>query len=84
MLKKKKKNLQTKINKLQEALKKEIEDLRIKQAEMQNIITEIKNSLKGTRMQDTEERISEVEDRQVDSLTQNIKEKKDSKEMKTV
>ena len=84
MLKKKKKNLQTKINKLQEALKKEIEVLRIKQAEMQNTITEIKNSLKGTRMQDTEERISEVEDRQVDSLTQNIKEKKDLKEMKTV
>ena len=37
--------LQAKIDKLQETLSKEIQDLRTKQAEMQNIITEIKNSL---------------------------------------
>ena len=33
--------LEAKIDKLQETLSKEIEDLRIKQAEMQNTITEI-------------------------------------------
>ena len=37
--------LEAKIDKLQETLSKEIQDLRTKQAEMQNIITEIKNSL---------------------------------------
>ena len=37
-----------KIDKLQETLSKEIEDLRIKQAEMQNTITEIENFLEGT------------------------------------
>ena len=36
-----------KIDKLQETLSKEIEDLRIKQAEMQNTITEIKNLLEA-------------------------------------
>ena len=34
--------LEAKIDKLQETLSKEIQDLRIKQAEMQNTITEIK------------------------------------------
>ena len=38
-------------------MNKEIEDLKIKQAEMQNIITEIKNSLEGTnsRIQEADE-----------------------------
>ena len=40
--------LEAKIDKLQETLSKAIEDLRIKQAEMQNTITEIKNSLDAT------------------------------------
>ena len=41
--------LEAKIDKLQETLsKKKIEDLRIKQAEMQHTITEIKNSLYAT------------------------------------
>ena len=35
--------LEAKIDKLQETMSKEIEDLRIKLAEMQNAITEIKN-----------------------------------------
>ena len=37
--------LETKIDKLQETLEEEIEDLRIKQAEMQNAITEIKRKI---------------------------------------
>ena len=35
--------LEAKIDKLQEILNKEIEDLKIQQAEMQNTLTEIKN-----------------------------------------
>ena len=49
---------EAKIDKLQEILSKEIEDLKIKQIEMQNTITKIKKkSLEGTksRMQDAEE-----------------------------
>ena len=41
--------LEAKIDKLPETLSKEIEDLRINQAEMQNKITEIKNSPEGTK-----------------------------------
>ena len=40
--------LEAKIDKLHETLSKEIQDLRIKQAKMQNKITEIKNSLEAT------------------------------------
>ena len=49
--------MEAKTDKLQETLNKEIEDLKIKQAEMQNTITEIKNSLEGatSRIQETEE-----------------------------
>ena len=47
---------------------KEIQDLKLKQAEMQNTITEIKNSLEATnsRIQEAEEPISEVEGRLVE------------------
>ena len=45
------------IYKLQETFSKEIQDLRIKQAEMQNKITKIKNSLEATnsRIEEAEE-----------------------------
>ena len=54
--------LEAKIDTLQETLNKKI-DLKIKLAEMQNTITEIKNSIEGnkTRKQEAEEWISEVE-----------------------
>ena len=50
---------------LQEALTKEIQDIKFKQEEMQTTTTEIKNSLEAanSRIQEAEERISEVEDR---------------------
>ena len=53
---------------LQETLTKEIQDIKLKQEEMQNIITKIKNSLEATnsRIQEAEEQISEVEDRLVE------------------
>ena len=56
--------LEAKIENLQQTLSKEIQDLKLKQAEMQNTITEIKNSLEETlsRIQEAEERISKMED----------------------
>ena len=49
--------LEAKMDNLQETLSKEIPDLRIKQAEVQNAITDIKNSLEATnsRIPGTEE-----------------------------
>ena len=57
-------NLEAKIDKIQETMSKIIGYLRIKQAEIQNTITEI-YSLEATnsRMQEAEEQISEMEDR---------------------
>ena len=54
------KKLVAKIDKLQETLSKEIVDLRIKEAEMQNTITDTKNLLEATnsRIQEAEEQIS--------------------------
>ena len=48
--------LEAKINKLQETLSKEIQDLRIKQAEMQNTTTEIKKFVRSNQQQNTESR----------------------------
>ena len=72
-------NLEAKMDNLQETVSKEIQDLKLKQAEMQNIITEIKNSLEATNsiIQEAEEQISEVEDRLLKiTRKQNRKEKK--------
>ena len=45
--------LEAKMDNLQEILNKEIQDIKLKQAEMQNTITEIKNSLEATNRQNT-------------------------------
>ena len=49
---------------------KEIEDLRNKQGEMNNTITKTKNSLEGSnsRIQETEEQVSKMEDKQVEII----------------
>ena len=49
--------LEAKMDNLQEALSKEIQDLKLKQTEMQHTITEIKNSLEAanSRIQEAEE-----------------------------
>ena len=49
--------LEAKMDNLQETLSKEIQDIKFKQDEMQNIITEIKNSLEAanSRLQEAEE-----------------------------
>ena len=71
--------LEAKMDNLQETLTKEIQDIKLKQEEMQNTITEIKNSLEAanSRIQEAEERISEGEDRLWKLWMQNRKEKKD-------
>ena len=53
---------------LQETLSKEIQDLKLKQVEMQNTITEIKKFIRSNQQQNTEaeEQISEVEERLVE------------------
>ena len=71
--------LEAKMDYLQETLSKEIQDIKLKQEEMQNTITEIENSLEAanSRIQEAEERISEVEDRLVEIMgVWNGKEKK--------
>ena len=62
--------LEAKIDDLQQTMSKEIQDLKLKQAEMKNTIIEIKNSLKAanSRTQEAVEPISEVEDR-VEEIT---------------
>ena len=52
--------LEAKMDNLQETLSKEIQDIKLKQEEMQNIITEIKNSLEAanSRILEAEEQIS--------------------------
>ena len=49
--------LEAKMDNLQETLSKEIQDTKLKQEEMQNTITEIKNSLEAanSRIQEAEE-----------------------------
>ena len=49
--------LEAKMDNLQETLSKEIQDIKLKQEEMQNTITGIKNSLEGanSRIQEAEE-----------------------------
>ena len=57
--------LGAKVDDVQETLTKEIQDIKLKQEETQNTITEIKNPLEAatSRIQEAEEQISEVEDR---------------------
>ena len=69
--------LEEKMGNLQETLSKEIQDIELKQEEMQNTITEIKNSLESanSRIQEAEEGINKVEDRSVEMM--DAEEKKD-------
>ena len=64
------KKLEAKMDNLQETLSKEIQDIKLKQEEMQTTKTKKKNSLQATnsRIQEAEERISEVEDRLVEIM----------------
>ena len=60
------KNLENKMEKMQESINKHLEELKNKHTN--NTITEIKNTLEGinSRISEAEERISELEDKMVE------------------
>ena len=59
------KNLENKMEKMQESINKDLEELKDKHTETNNTITEIKNTLEGinSRISEAEEQISELEDK---------------------
>ena len=59
--------LETKMEKMQEMFNKDLEEIKKSQLKMNNAINEIKITLEGTmtRITETEDRISEVEDKMV-------------------
>ena len=62
------KNLENKMEKMQESVNKDLEKLNNKHTETNNTITEIKNTLKGinSRVSEAEEQIGELEDKMVE------------------
>ena len=62
------KNLENKMEKMQESINKDLEELKNKHTETNNTITEIKNSVEGinSRISEAEEQISELEDKMVE------------------
>ena len=61
------KNLENKMEKMQESINKDLEELKNKHTETNNTITEIKNTLEGINSRIPEaERISELEDKMVE------------------
>ena len=63
-----KKNLENKMEKMQESINKDLKELENKHAKTNNTITEIKNTPEGinSRISEAEERISELEDKMVE------------------
>ena len=59
------KNLKKKMEKMQESINKDLEELKNRHTETNNPITEIKNTLEriNTKISEAEERISELEDK---------------------
>ena len=61
------KNLENQMEKMQESISKDLEELKNKHTETNNTITEIKNTLEGINSRiSEEERISEQEDKMVE------------------
>ena len=61
-------NLEDKLEKMQESINKDLEELKNKHTDTNNTITEIKNTLEGinSRISEAEERIYELEDKIVE------------------
>ena len=61
------KHLENKMEKMQETINKDLEELKNKHTEIHNTITEIKNTLEGinSRISETEEWISKLDDKKV-------------------
>ena len=62
------KNLENKMEQMQESINKDIDELKNKHTETNNTITEIKNTLEGINsiISEAEERLSELEDKMVE------------------
>ena len=62
------KNLENRMEKMQESINKDLDKLKNKYAETNNTITEIKNTLEGinSRISEAEEQNSELEDKMVE------------------
>ena len=70
--------MEAQIEKIQDILKKDLHELKNKQVELHNTITQKKNTTEGItrRVTKTEEQITELEDRVVDTIaTEQNKEK---------
>ena len=75
------KNLESKMEKMQESLNKDLEELKNKHTETNHTITEIKNTLEGINSRISEaERISELEHKMVEITSE---EQNKVKRMKT-
>ena len=79
------KNLESKMEKMQESINKDLEKLKNKHAETNNTITEIKNTLEGinSRISEAEERINLLEDKMVEITSEDqnkVKRKKRTKD----
>ena len=62
------KNLENKMEKMQESINKDMEELKNRHTETNSTITEIKNTLEGinSRISEAEEQVSELEDKMVE------------------
>ena len=62
------KNLENKMEKMQDSINKDLEELKNKHTETNNTITEVKNTLEGinSRISEAEEQISELEEKMVE------------------
>ena len=76
------KNLENKMEKMQDSISKDLEEWKNKHTETNNTITEIKNTLEGinSRISEAEEWISELEDKMVEITSE---EQNKVKRMKT-
>ena len=62
---------ENRVEKMQESMNKDLEDLKNKHTETNNTITEIKNTLEGiNRISEAEEWISELEDKMVEIISE--------------
>ena len=66
------KNLENQMEKMQESINKDIEELKNKHTVTNNTITEIKNTLEGinNRISEAEEQISELNDKMVEMTSE--------------
>ena len=66
------KNLENKMEKMQESINKDLEELKTKHTQTNNTITEIKNTLEGinSKISEAEEQISELEYKMVETTSE--------------